>query len=206
MKREDLVNEERLVKAASKGDTFAFEKLIMIYEKKIYNICLRLLKTPDEAYDAAQEVCIKIWKQLASFKGESKFNTWVYRVATNTCLDLLRQRKRRYENMFLTEEEEIQSDEKIMDHAMIWKDLSSHMAEKEVGEILWQGIQELKTDYRVIIVLRDIEGYAYEEIATFLEISVGTVKSRLSRARASLKKILEQNKEPYCSFFRHNKR
>ena len=82
--------------------------------------------------------------------------------------------------------------------------MSQHMEQKELGEVLRQGISELKEDYQMMIVMRDIEQRSYEEIASILEISLGTVKSRLSRARSTLKRILEQNKEPYRSFFRHN--
>lgn len=195
------LNEKKLIDAASKEDLEAFEKLISMYEQKIYNICLRLLKQPDEAYDAAQEACIKIWKNLKYFKGDAKLGTWIYRVTTNTCLDFLRQNKKRQEEMpLLSDEEQLYPQELVN-----WKDLSDHMTQKEVVQVLWQAIGELSVDYRTMIVLRDIEGYAYDEIALQLDISVGTVKSRLSRARVKLKQILEQNKEPYCSLFRHNK-
>lgn len=194
-------HENKLIDAASKGDVQAFEKLISAYEQKIYNICLHLLKEPDEAYDAAQEACIKIWRNLKYFKGEAKFGTWIYRIATNTCLDLLRKHKKRREEMsILSEDEQLGERE-----TPCWKDLSDYMTEKEAVQILWKAIDELSIDYRTIIVLRDIEGYAYDEIATQLDISIGTVKSRLSRARIKLRQILEQNKEPYCSFFRQNK-
>ena len=194
-------NENSLIDAASKGDLKAFETLIRAYEQKIYNICLRLLKEPDEAYDATQEVCIKIWKNLKDFKGDAKLGTWIYRIATNTCLDLLRQHKKRQEEVSFISEYEEQGER----GHICWEDLSHHITEKEKVQILWHAIEELSVEYRSIIVLRDIEGYAYEEIAKQLNISMGTVKSRLSRARMKLKQILEQNREPYCSFFRHNK-
>lgn len=196
-----LEDEKKLIAAASKGDVQAFEKLIRTHEKKIYNICLRLLKEPDEAYDAAQEVCIKVWKNLEHFKGDAKLATWIYRIATNTCLDLLRQHKKRQEEISLGINEENYNEQ----DSICFEDLSTHMSEKEAIGVLWQGIEELPMDYRTIIVLRDIEGYAYDEIAKYLDISMGTVKSRLSRARMKLKQILEQNEEPYCSFFRQNR-
>lgn len=205
MEIKDNQQEAHWIKAAAKGDTVAFEKLIRLYEKKIYNICLRLLGKPDEAYDAAQEVCIKIWKQLKNFRGESKLSTWIYRIATNTCLDLLRQQKRRQEEILLFIDDETKGEEVNGCGVITWEDLSVQLLEKEGMNVLWQAIGELKEEHRVIIILRDMEGYSYEEIATALDLSIGTVKSRLSRARMSLKKILEQNKEPYCSFFRHNK-
>lgn len=199
-----LNSEEELIQAAQKGNLEAYEVLISQYEKKIYALCLHLLKNSEEAYDAAQEVCIKLWKQLSTFKGQSKLSTWIYRMTTNQCLDILRKNKRKGQEISLFLDEELGEEEKLTDQTAIWHDISSHMEEKELGEVLKQGIGELKEDYRVIIVLRDVEQRSYEEISDILDISLGTVKSRLSRARSTLKKILEQNKEPYRSFFRHN--
>lgn len=199
-----LNSEEELINAILKGNLKAYEALISQYEKKIYALCLQLLKDPEEAYDAAQEVCIKIWKQLGTFKGQAKLSTWIYRMATNQCLDILRKNKRKGQEFSLFLDEETGEEEKLTDQTAIWHDVSSHIEQKELGEVLKQGIGELKEDYQAVIVLRDIEQFSYEEIASILEISLGTVKSRLSRARAALRKILEQNKEPYRSFFRHN--
>ena len=199
-----LNSEEELINAILKGNLKAYEALISQYEKKIYALCLQLLKDPEEAYDAAQEVCIKIWKQLGTFKGQAKLSTWIYRMATNQCLDILRKNKRKGQEFSLFLDEETGEEEELTDQTAIWHDVSSHIEQKELGEVLKQGIGELKEDYQAVIVLRDIEQFSYEEIASILEISLGTVKSRLSRARAALRRILEQNKEPYRSFFRHN--
>ncbi len=199
-----LNSEEELINAILKGNLEAYEKLISQYEKKIYALCVHFLKDPEEAYDAAQEVCIKIWKQLGSFKGQAKLSTWVYRMTTNQCLDILRKNKRKGQVVSLFLDEETEEEEKLTDQTAIWQDMSSHIEQKELGEVLKQGIGELKEDYKAVIILRDIEQRSYEEIASILELSLGTVKSRLSRARSTLRKILEQNKEPYRSFFRHN--
>lgn len=199
-----LENEEQLIKKIVSGNVQAYEQLINQYETKIYALCLHLLKDPEEAYDAAQEVCIKVWKQMGSFKGQSKLSTWIYRITTNQCLDILRKNKRKQQEVPLFTDEDLGEEEKINVETDIWQDMSTYMAQKELGNVLKQGISELKEDYQVVIILRDIEQRSYEEIACILEISLGTVKSRLSRARSSLKKILEQNKEPYRSFFRHN--
>ena len=201
-----LNSEEALIKAILKGDVKAYEALISRYEKKIYALCLHLLKDPEEAYDAAQEVCLKIWKQLGTYKGQAKLSTWIYRMTTNQCLDILRKYKRRGYELSLFLDEQTGEEEKLTDQARIWEDVSSYIEQKELGEVLKQGIGELKEDYQTVIVLRDIEQRSYEEIADILGISLGTVKSRLSRARSTLRKILEQNKEPYLSFFRHNKK
>ena len=194
-------SEERWIRDARQGDLLALERLISQYEKKIYPICLRILEDSNEAYDATQEVCIKVWKQLGQFRGDAKFETWIYRMATNTCIDLLRKRKRKPSDAFLfvlEDLQEFQKEKRVYNH---WEDMSDQMMEREKQKVLWQGINELKEEHRIMIVLREIEGYSYEEIAAYLHLSVGTVKSRLSRARIQLKKILEQNKEPYQSFF-----
>ena len=165
-----------------------------------------MLKESQEAYDAAQEVCIKVWRQLDTFKEESKLSTWIYRIATNQCLDLMRKNKRKAAEVSLYQsDEEPHQEEKITDKQSIWDDMSEMMAQKEMTEVLMQGISEMKEDYRAILILRDIEEKAYAEIAEILALSLGTVKSRISRARQALKKILEQDKEPYRSFFRHIK-
>ena len=191
--------EERWISEAARGDRKAFEQLIQCYESKIYHLCLSLLKNSDEAYDAAQEVCVKIWKQLVTFKGDARIGTWIYRITTNTCLDLLRQRKRQDEKITsLDDYEKLYNQEKLI-HG---EDLSTWMIEKEKLSIVWHGISELKKEYQTLIILRDIEGYTYEEIALFTGTNIGTVKSRLFRARMKLKQVLEQEKEPYCSFFK----
>ena len=199
------MNEEKLIKAAQKGDMEAFEKLISEYEKKIYALCLHLLKDPEEAYDAAQEVCIKVWRQLESFEGQAKFSTWLYRIGTNQCLDLMRKNKKRSKDISLFQKDEESEEEWLLEGPHEKEGVAEAVEKKVLQEVVQLGIGELKEDYQVIITLRDIEEHSYEEIAEVLELSLGTVKSRLSRARQALKKVLGQNKEPYQSFFRHIK-
>lgn len=201
----NLEEEALLIKQAQNGSIAAYEMLIRKYEKTIYQLCLKMLKDPEEAYDAAQEACIKIWNQLSHFKSESKLSTWIYRLTVNQCLDILRKNKRKLIQLSSYQEEETHQEEKLEAGQSIWEDMSEVMARQEANEVLMQGISELKEDYRDILILRDIEEKGYEEMAEILSISLGTVKSRLFRARQSLKKILEQDKEPYRSFFRHNK-
>lgn len=199
------MNEEKLIKAAQKGDMEAFEKLISEYEKKIYALCLHLLKDPEEAYDAAQEVCIKVWRQLESFEGQAKFSTWLYRIGTNQCLDLMRKNKKRSKDISLFQKDEESEEEWLLEGPHEKEGVAEAVEKKVLQEVVQLGIGELKEDYQVIITLRDIEDHSYEEIAEVLDLSLGTVKSRLSRARQALKKVLGQNKEPYQSFFRHIK-
>lgn len=201
---EDL-RERQLIKKAIKGHTEAFESLILKYEKKIYNLCLYMLKDSEEAYDAAQEVCLKIWRQLDKFEGNSKFSTWIYRITTNQCLDILRKNKKRSQDISLFQSNEEDDQEWLLEGEKSTTEVSETIEKKELQEILSRAIHELKEEHQVVLILRDLENYSYEEIATILDLSLGTVKSRLSRARGSLKKILEQDKEPYKSFFRQIK-
>jgi len=196
----DDAAEIQLVNRAKLGDINAFETIISAHEKGIYTICLRMLSQEQEAYDATQEVCIKIWRQLHNFKGESKLKTWIYRITTNQCLDKLRKTKNKREiSLFQTRVED--DSEWVMDKPSEKENTEEIVEHKELQEVLKQAIAELKEAYRMIIILRDINDYSYDEIAEILNISLGTVKSRISRARGALKKILEQNKEPYKSFF-----
>lgn len=193
--------ELQLINQAKAGNTDAFETLIKSYEKSIYTICLRMLLSEEEAYDATQEVCVKIWRQLHLFKGDSKLSTWIYRITTNQCLDLLRKNKNKNKKEISLFQKNDDDEEWMIDQGNEKENVEKIMENKELKEILKEAIYQLKEDYKTVIVLRDINQYSYDEIAQILNISLGTVKSRLSRARASLRYFLEQTKEPYRSFF-----
>ena len=115
-----LKSEEQLIQEVLKGNVQAYEQLIETYEKKIYALCLNLLKDPEEAYDASQEVCIKIWKQLRTFKGEAKLSTWIYRMTTNQCLDILRKNKKKQQEVSLFIDESAGEEEKMIEPTDIW--------------------------------------------------------------------------------------
>ncbi|MGL4800128.1 MAG: RNA polymerase sigma factor [Cellulosilyticaceae bacterium] len=193
--------EKMLIEQAQKGSVEAFEKLIIHHEKTIYAICLRMLCHEQEAYDAAQEVCVKIWRQIKHFEGNAKFTTWLYRIATNQCLDMLRKQKRKDE-VSLYQENKEKGEVHLLEQEDTKASVEDHMERLAMQDVMSLALGELKEEYREILVLRDMEGYAYEEIARVLKLNNGTVKSRLSRARMALKKILMQNKEPYVSYFR----
>ena len=199
--------EKKLIEQAKQGSSEAFEKLIIEYEKKIYAICLRILKDEHQAYDAAQEVCVKVWKQLEHFEGSAKLSTWIYRIATNQCLDIIRKNKRQ-ETQSLYHTDKLSGEEWEEEERENKEDpIQTHMEQVELRDIMAIALEEIKVDYKTILVLRDMKGYSYEEISKALDLSIGTVKSRLSRARGAIKALLLQDKEPYRSFFRHmNKR
>ncbi|MGL4363288.1 MAG: RNA polymerase sigma factor [Cellulosilyticaceae bacterium] len=191
--------ETQLIDEAKKGSVEAYEQLIKQYEHMIYAICIRMLHNEHDAFDVAQEVCIKIWRQIQTFEGNSKFSTWIYRVSTNQCLDTLRQKKR--DLVMYSEQDEEKQQIEVADTVNL---IEEYVEEKVLQDVITIALKEIKEEYSAIIVLRDMQGYSYEEIGKMLELNIGTVKSRISRARNALKKILLQKKEPYQSFFRQN--
>ncbi|ONI45804.1 RNA polymerase, partial [Candidatus Epulonipiscioides gigas] len=143
---------------------------------------------------------IKIWKQINKFEEKSKFSTWIYRIATNQCLDILRKNKNRKVVSINQNEEWVLEleDTKI--------NIEKQVEDAERLRVLKLALDELKKEQSEIIIMKDINNLSYDEIATKQNISLGTVKSRLSRARNALKNILQQDKEPFQSFWRHNNR
>ncbi len=177
---EEVIKE--LVVKAQKGDLPAFEQLVEQHYTKIYNIALGIMGNPHDAEDAAQNVLIKIYRAVGDFKFQSKFSTWIYRITANVCTDELRKRKR---------QRAISTDELTED--VLGADLATpeaHALSREAVSDLRCAINSLKDEHKKVIVLRDINGFSYEEIAGITNCSVGTVKSRISRARSALKDTL----------------
>lgn len=176
------MDELELIARCKQNDMEAFEKLILAYESKIYNLCFYILKNKDDAMDAAQEVSIKIYKSINKFKGDSKFSTWVYRITYNTCIDHVKKRK-----------DDVPYDDFINSEHTVENKMEGIIEARELKSEIKNCIMKLNEDFRTIIILRDIDGLSYQEIATILNIEVGTVKSRISRARETLKKELIKN-------------
>lgn len=188
--------EKLLVAKSKKGDIIAFEELISGYEKKAYNIAYRMMGNEEDAKDMAQEAFIKIYKSIKNFREESSFSTWLYRIVTNVCLDEIRKRKR---NNTLPLEINIESD-KGAAHIEIGadKETPEDIFERiEKRQLILNAINSLNEDYKTVIVLRDIQGFGYEEIASMLSCSLGTIKSRINRARNALKDKLRYQLELY---------
>jgi len=188
--------EKLLIMKSKKGDIDAFEELIKNYEKKAYNIAYRIMNNEEDAKDMTQEALIKIYKSIKNFRQESTFSTWIYRIVTNVCLDELRKRKKS-ETIPLeinTEGEkgtmrfEIGADEETPE------DLYEQV---ELRQVIFNMINSLKEDYRTVIILRDMQGFSYEEISIILGCSLGTIKSRINRARNALKDKLRLGLELY---------
>ncbi|MBQ3077245.1 MAG: sigma-70 family RNA polymerase sigma factor [Clostridia bacterium] len=187
----DLRTDAEVVAAVVAGDVEAFETLVHRYQRKIYNTVLRLSGDATEAEDLTQEVFLKLYRSLASFRGDSSFSTFVYRVASNTAVDWLR--KRGPQPLSLTDEYE---DGESMEHALPdpAPPPEERLLREEQRRALSQAIASLPDHQRLVLVLREVDGLSYQQIAEVTGIGEGTVKSRINRARKNLrKKLLEGN-------------
>ncbi|MDD2190670.1 MAG: sigma-70 family RNA polymerase sigma factor [Eubacteriales bacterium] len=186
------VREKQLIRKAKKGDESSFESLILSCQGRAFNVALRYLRNEEDAMDALQESFIKIYRHLHSFKEDSRFDTWVYRIVVNTCNDILRKKSSRN----TTDSIYWNDDEKEM--IIEIPDLSSAPEEvynnKEKTEHILSCLEKLNIDQKEIIILRDIHGFSYEEISEILECSIGTVKSRINRSRLRLREIILEQK------------
>lgn len=179
-----------LVRRAKRGDADAFEALVAPLEAKTFALCLRMLASREDAQDCAQEAMLRMWRQIGSFRGQSSFATWCYRIAVNTCLDLLRKRKARPSVSL-----EVLTD---VGFAPAAQEETGPQAQVEQGErrrALEEGIAQLPVDQRAALILRDIHGLSYEAVAEALDTPMGTVKSRISRARGNLRQRLFHSPE-----------
>jgi len=183
--RED---EPLLVAAAKGGDTAAFEELVNRYERKIFRLTMNITRNREDAEDAMQDAFLKSYAHLKDFQGDSRFYTWLVRIAANEAL--MRLRKRRPNQFSL--DEPMQGDEDLMPRELEeWgPSPEQRYAQKEMQEILSGIIDQLDPDFRIVFVLRDIEDLSTEETASALGISVPAVKSRLLRARLKLRQKL----------------
>lgn len=181
-----MKEQQNWIDAARQGDQAAFEQLVLLYEKRVFALTLRMCKNPEDAAEAAQEAFLAAWQGLPFFRGDASFSTWLYRLASNACVDLLRRegRHRAAAGPSLNDEE-LNLD--VPDHA------PSPQAMAEQTELRTQieaGLAALPPDYRQVLILREMHQRTYDEIADILDLDLGTVKSRISRGRKQLRKIL----------------
>jgi len=178
-----------LVKRVQEGDKQAFNLLVLKYQTKIVNLVMRYVRDPDEANDVAQEAFLKAYRALPRFRGDSAFYTWLYRIAVNTAKNYLVAAKRRPVEYDL----DLQDPEQYDMQARL-KDIDSPesvIMKDEVQQTIDEAIQDLPEDLRTAIILRELEGMTYEEIAETMECPVGTVRSRIFRAREAISKRIE---------------
>lgn len=182
-----------LVAAFLGGDRTAFDRLVLKYQDRMYNLCYWFLDDYQEANDAAQETFIKVYRSLKGFRSESAFSTWLYRIAVNTCKNRLKSSAYRQRNKMVRlgnpgESEGSESSVEVRDES------GSPVAELEKKErltLIRQAVNSLPSEQKTVVALRDIEGLSYDEIASITGLNLGTVKSRLARARLDLKERLK---------------
>lgn len=185
------MTEQELVDLAKAGDQGAFEQLVRANEKRVYNLALRMVGSPEDALDLSQEAFLNAWKGLASFKGDSSFSTWLYRLTSNACLDFLRARQRRQK--VLGSPVSLDDDEAPSPPAPDSAGPEAQLERRERQRALSRALDALPPHHRQILVLRELSGLSYQELSDTLELDLGTVKSRLTRARLALKKFLQED-------------
>jgi RNA polymerase sigma-70 factor, ECF subfamily len=186
-------NEVALVDHLQIGSEEAFETLIHLYQAPIYNIAYRVLGDPCEAAEAVQETFMKIYKGIKTFRGESGLKTWIYKIAISESLNRQRWWKRWRRHATVSLDEPIRptlNSSALLEVPDSQPSPEITCAAKETEETVQKALNALSYEFRIVVVLRDIEGLSYEEIAELLKISLGTVKSRLWRGRLELKKRL----------------
>ena len=185
------MTEQELVARARRGDESAFEALVTENEKRIYNLCRRLTGNQEDAAELTQEAFLNAWRGLGRFQGESSFSTWLYRLATNACIDFLRKEKRRQSlsmTVSLDDEEEARQVE-LPDERYAPEGALEHA---EARRAVAEGLERLTLEHRQVLVMREIHGLSYAEIGQVLGLEEGTVKSRIARARGALRKVLTE--------------
>ena len=178
------MNESELIQAARGGDEAAFEQLVRLHEKKIYNLCLRMCSSSEDAAEAAQDTFLALWRGLEGFREDAALSTWLYRLASNACIDLLRRNKRTVDGISL-DDEDVHLE--VCDRAPTPEE---HVEGRETQRLVREGLAALPEDYRRVLVLRELHQLSYAEICEVTELEFGTVKSRINRARLLLRNYL----------------
>ena len=178
------MEERDLILRCQRGDEAAFESLVRLHEKRVYALCRRMCRSEDDALEAAQDTFLAVWRGVGSFRADAAFSTWLYRLATNACLDLLRREKKNGGNVSLDDEgfsvepiDRAPSPEEAVERG-------------ETQRMVREALLALPDDYRQILLLRETEQLSYAEIAEITGLELGTVKSRISRARLALRNYL----------------
>ena len=186
--REDVV----LIRAFLEGDKVAFDRLVVKHKNRLFNLCYRLLGDYEEANDSAQETFIKVYRSLKKFRFESAFSTWLYRIAVNTCKNKLKSPAFRQKMKMVPMDNPIPANlngpgREIQDES---PSPAIALEKKERMRVIQEAINALPPEQKEVVTLRDIEGFSYEEVAEITGLNLGTVKSRLARARLDLRKKL----------------
>ena len=176
------MTEQELIAAARRGSDDAFAELVRQYEKRVYHLALRMSGSREDADEIAQEAFLSAWRGLKFFRGESSFSTWIYRLTTNAAIDYLRRERKQGQSVSLDDEETF-AEPPARDPGP-----QGQAERRELRRLLQQGLLSLSAEHRQVLLLRELEGMSYEEIAQALDLDLGTVKSRIARAREKLRK------------------
>jgi RNA polymerase sigma-70 factor (ECF subfamily) len=189
---QNFMDEIRVIKEAQKGSLSAFNQLIMAYQGTAYNLAYRVIGNSDAAADACQDAFIKAYKAIAQYQGGS-FKGWLLRIVTNTCYDHIRYKSRRPATSLedLVENPDDHSSKLVSESERP----EEQVLRRELHDVIQMGINQLPEDQRIVVVLSDIQGMAYQEIAEIIDEPLGTVKSRLSRGRGRLRDYLIKQQE-----------
>lgn len=178
MREDTVVEESDLIQGSKTGDADAFDQLVGVHQDRVYQLAYRITGNREDAWDAAQEAFLRAYRSLRLFRGTASFSTWLHRIAVNTALDIVRRRPPQRSQPL---------DEAV---ALVGDDPADQVQRKDLQRRIHHAIASLPVDHRVVVILRDLEGLAYDEIAKLLTIPVGTVRSRLSRGRDALRTML----------------
>jgi RNA polymerase sigma-70 factor (ECF subfamily) len=180
------MREEDLVRRAQQGDQEAFGELVTQYEKKVYALTLRMCKNPADAEEAAQEAFLAAWQGLKFFRFDASFATWLYRLASNACIDHLRREQRHT----AAAGPSLNDEETFLDVEDTAPTPQEAAERKELRALIEEGLRSLSPEHRSVLLLREIHQLSYEEISQTLDLDLGTVRSRISRGRKQLQKFL----------------
>ena len=185
------MDEQALIDSARKGDARAFNQLVLLYQRMAYNVAYRILSDPDAASDATQDAFLKAFKAIRRFRGGS-FKAWLLRIVTNACYDQLRRKQRRPASSL--DDLPVEADHSYYLHDPA-EQPDEFVERQELSDTIQAGIATLPLEQRTVLVLSDVQGLSYNEIAEVTGLSLGTVKSRLSRGRARVRDYLLEQRE-----------
>ena len=192
-------DESALVARSQAGDLSAFNQLVEAYQGRVYNLCLRMLRSAQGAEDATQEAFLAAYRHIHSFRGGA-FRAWLLRIAANACADELRRRRRRPQ---VSLEQASEDQERPLDVPDPGETPEDFALRNELSQTIQAGLITLPPDQRLAVVLCDVHGLSYEEIAETASVSVGTIKSRISRGRERMRRYLAAHRELLPDTIRH---
>jgi RNA polymerase sigma-70 factor (ECF subfamily) len=185
--------DRNLVVLSQNGDHAAFQQLVERYQRKVYSVAYGMVRNPDDAMDMTQEAFIKAYKNLESFQGSASFYTWIYRITVNLCIDHIRRHRRvqtvDYDDKFRHDEDDVLDGADLLPSSM-GGNPAKELGRKELAEQLQRALDSLSPNHRTAILLREVQGLSYEEMAEAMNINKGTVMSRLHHARKNMQAAL----------------